>query len=496
MDKAQKKTEKIVYVVLFLIAFAVAFSSTYNPFNFRRMHVDSSVYMTIAKGITQGQLPYGDFVDNKGPFAYLLSVPGLMLGGFTGIWITELILLWVSVFFAYKTALFFGNKHFALTGTACSFAVFLAFFTVCAGTEEYSLPFLMIALYIFTRYYFSPQQTISLIELIAAGICFACAVLIRLNMFPLWAGFCAVIFIESILKRRFALLAKSVFGFCAGIIIVFAPVFLYLKLNGILDAFIYQVIRGGAAKGFSGSGVKEIAKNFFIVFNRCYSFAPLFWGIFLAIKKYKQKEFTFYAAYVLAYILTLLFLSFSSGDSHYNVALVPFFVPALASMAGNLYAALSKLNGKNRTTVFVLFLCIIFSEGLLKYLDDSVEIFTNDSGKQLINAGKMIDENTKAGDKIISLGINGYIYPFTARTAASKYIYQGSGIDLLPESRNEFLSDILNGKPAIIAIFTAETNGRYDYLPDWYAPIYVMIENEYKMITDQNGYLLFKLTGQ
>ena len=128
------------------------------------------------------------------------------------------------------------------------------------------------------------------------------------------------------------------------------------------------------------------------------------------------------------------------------------------------------------------------------YLDDLTEMFYNDSGTQLISAGKMIDENTKAGDKIISLGINGYIYPFTKREAASKYIYQGSGLDHFPAAREEFLSDILENKPAVIAIFSAD-DLRYDYLPGWYAPVYDMIADEYRLLSDENGFYLFIRSG-
>ncbi|MDR3131182.1 MAG: hypothetical protein LBU18_06515 [Treponema sp.] len=488
----QNKRDKIIYAGLFIIALAVVFSSTYNPLNFRRMHVDSSVYMTIAQGITRGQLPYRDFVDNKGPLAYLLSVPGLMLGRFTGVWVTELVLMCVSIFFAYKTALFFGSKFKALLGTVCGFVVFLAFFTVAAGTEEYSLPFLMISLYLFTKYYFSPERDIGLFELIALDICFACAVLIRLNMFPLWVGFCTVIVVESITKRRFALLGKCVFGFCLGIMIAAVPVFLYLKLNGIMADFFYQVIKGGAAQGFSASGLKQLAKNIFIVINRSYSFAPLFYGFFMLITKYKQNSFSFYLGYTFSYILMVVFLSFSSGDSHYNVALVPFFVPAFTSFVETVYAAFSGVRRRNALLVF--FLCVVFSEGLFKYLDDLTEMFYNDSGTQLIKAGKTIDENTREDDKIISLGINGYIYPFNQRKAVSKYIYQGSGIDHLPGAREEFLSDVLNNKPAVIAIFS-EDDLRYDYLPGWYAPVYAMIAAEYRLLSDEHGFYLFIRTA-
>jgi len=65
------KSNIMLYVTLFIFAFAVVFTSTYNPINLKRMHVDSSVYITISQGIIEGKLPYKDFVDNKGPLAYL-----------------------------------------------------------------------------------------------------------------------------------------------------------------------------------------------------------------------------------------------------------------------------------------------------------------------------------------------------------------------------------------------------------------------------------------
>jgi hypothetical protein len=480
------------YIILFLVVIAILLlESTYSPINFKRMHVDSSVYITIAQGITRGQLPYKDFADNKGPLAYLISVPGLYLGRFTGIWITELALMLISVFFAYKTALFFGDKYKALLGTIFTFVQLIAFLSVNAGTEEYSLPFLMISFFIFTKYFLSPKQEAGFFELVILGICFACAVMIRLNMFPLWVGFCLIVFIESIFKKHFSLLGKYVAGFFLGIIIVLIPVFLYLKLNGIIDDFLSNVIFGGVKQGFSGGSLKEFVLNFFIVFNRNYSFFPLLFGLFLIITKFKQTNFNFYTGYTISYILMMLFLSFSSGGSHYNMVLIPFFIPALIFLIDIIDSAFSVIKtNKTKNIILVLFLCFIFSSELAIYFYDLIKITLSKSSSQLVNAGKMIDDNTKSGDKIISLGYNAYIYPFTKRDAASKYIYQGSGLNQIPGARDEFLSDILTNKPAIIALFNGE-EGINQILDDWHAPIFEMIDGEYRLLSDENGFKLF-----
>jgi len=352
------KTEKKIYIWLFIIAFTVAFSSTYNPMNFRRMHVDSSVYVTISQGIIRGQLPYRDFVDNKGPFTYLLSVPGLFFGGFTGIWITELILMYVSVLFAYKIALFFGDKYKALLGTIFSFVALLVFFYLYVGTEEYSLPFLMISFFIFTKFYFSPKHDVNFGELIILGTCFSCAVLIRMNMFPLWAGFCTVIFIEEILKRRFIRLCKYISGFFIGIIIIFIPVFLYLKLNGIMDAFINQVLLAGTARGFSGGGLNATVKSFYFIISKNYSFFPLFTGLFFIIIKFKQMYFNYYVGYTFSYFLMLLFLSFSGSGSYYNLVLIPYYIPALVFLIDVLSSSFLDFKHQKVICFFFLMFCL------------------------------------------------------------------------------------------------------------------------------------------
>jgi len=484
----QNKSNSIIYIMLFFIAFLVIFSSTYNPINFRRMHVDSSVYVTIAQGITRGQLPYKDFVDNKGPLLYLLNAAGLRIGGFTGIWITELILMCISVFFAYKTALFFGDRYKAFLGTVFSFVALLAFFSLFAGTEEYTLPFLIISLFIFTKYFFSPKREICFSELIILGMCFAFAIMMRLNNFPLWVGFCLVIFVESIIKRRFVLLGKYVAGFCIGIIIVFVPLFLYLRLNGIFDLFVKQVIMGGTARGFGGATVKETVKNFFWVLNRTYSALPLCLGLFWTITNFKQKHFAYYLGYTISYFLSVLFLSVLSGGDHFNIGLIPLFIPVITFFVDIVHKEFSQK--KLHNAVLIIFFFLVFIEGATRYSYNLLKIFFDNSGEHLIRAGRMIDENTKPGDKIISLGFNGYIYPFTQRDATSKYIYQGSGLDQIPDSREEFISDILTGKPAIIALFNEE-DGIGQIMDSWHQPVFDMIETDYRILSDDNGFILY-----
>ena len=485
------KTDKIIYFGLFLVAFAVVFNSAYNPLNFRLMHVDSAAYITISQGIIRGLLPYRDFADNKGPLLYLFSAPGLFFGGFTGVWITEIIFMFVSVLFAFKTALFFGDKHKAFLGTVFSFVIFLSFYNIQAGSEEYSMPFFMISFYIFTKYFFSPKQNTNFAELLILGICFGLAIMVRLNMFYLWLGFCMIIFIESIIKRRFLELGKYISGFCLGILIALIPIFLYLKTNGILDAFFEQAVFAAAGRGFEVTNLKDITNHFYIIINRTYCTIPLIFGLFWMIKNYKQTTFYYYLAYTFTYFIIALFWAFAGagGDGiHYNMMFIPFFIPALTYVIDLVYSAFSGIKAKN-VIIFILF-CIVFSEGLTRYLYDLSKIFHNKTGIELINAGKLIDENTNPDDTIISFRYV-YIYPFTKRNIASKYFIQGAGANHIPGAKEEFISEILYKKPAIISIITDEKGG-WTYLDDWHTPILGMIEKEYRLLSKEKGFNIYK----
>jgi len=386
----------------------------------------------------------------------------------------------------------FHNPHKALFVTAFSFAALLPFFFVNAGTEEYSLPFLMISLYIFTKYYFSPKQGVSFCELIVLGICFACAIMIRLDGFTLWACFCLVVVVESIIKRRFVLLGKYVLGFCLGIIIVFIPIFFYLRTNGITEDFFVQVVSGGTARGFVKSP-KDIVKTFYGTMSNGYSFFPLVLGFYWMIINIRKPHFSYYVSYTLSCFMMLLFFSFLSADPHYNLLLIPCFIPALTFLVEMIYSAFSRKYAKNLSLVFLVVLFLfIFSEGLANYFWILAKVFhfnPDTTGTKLINAGKMIDENTKPGDKIISLGYNAYIYPFTKRTSVSKYIYQFNLLKI-PGAREDFLSDVLIGKPTVIAIFN-DVDGIGEIDRNWHDPVLEFIDNEYRLLSDENGFKLF-----
>ncbi|MDR3047685.1 MAG: hypothetical protein LBU51_08785 [Bacteroidales bacterium] len=489
IKRLTKSNLVILLGLLFTVLFVVS-KSCLSPFASGAIDYDTSVYLTIARGITEGKVPFRDFFDNKGPLTYLISAPGMLLGGLTGVWIIEFIFMCISVFFAYKTALFFGEKFSAFVGVLCSFLVFSNFFYEVAGTEEYSLAFMMISLYIFTKYYFTKNEA-KIFELVILGLCFASSILIRINMFPLWLGFCLILTIKMIAKHKISSLLKYITFFCIGIIIIIIPVMLYLYLNNALTDFIVQNLASGSSRAFQGFSLKEMIKSFFIIIEKKYCFLPLLIGSLWIIKNIHTEYIWFYVSYTISFILTVLFHAvIRTNFDHYNMVLVPFLVPVFVFCITYLYKYLSSVKYKKIAVLLMVF--ILFAMPVLKTIDDIFDFLKNKEHEReyLIAMGKEIDKNTGDGDTIISLGFNCNPYLFTNRKSASKFIYQTSGVNYYPEAQQKFLNDISKKPPAIIVIRKNEEQ-RYDYLPVWYKPIYDMIDKDYYKLDIVGNYVLF-----
>ena len=111
---------------------------------------DSSAYMYVGKGILEGEIPYLDRWDHKGPLLYVVNSLGLMLSDMWGIWLVEMIFLisWVWIAFA------LSKDDFGLIPALFSLAVVLSYFVLIdtansAGTYALTLKF--ISLYLFVR---------------------------------------------------------------------------------------------------------------------------------------------------------------------------------------------------------------------------------------------------------------------------------------------------------------------------------------------------------
>ena len=146
---------------------------------------DSSVFIYVAEGILNGQLPYLDRWDHKGPLIYLLNVIGLTFGGVPGIWLLGAMFLVGASWFAFKLT----KEAFGATAAFCSLALFLIYFDrVSEGgnlTESYALLFQFLALLLFVRMAQRNGRN-NFWLCVAIGALGAATLLLRANLIGVW----------------------------------------------------------------------------------------------------------------------------------------------------------------------------------------------------------------------------------------------------------------------------------------------------------------------
>ena len=110
---------------------------------------DASAFVYVAEGVLEGEIPYLDRWDHKGPVIYLINLLGLVIGGLWGIWFVQTAFLIGLTWLAFKVV----RQHFGVDAALFSVAVLLVYVWRLGGnlTEYYALLFQFGSLYLFGR---------------------------------------------------------------------------------------------------------------------------------------------------------------------------------------------------------------------------------------------------------------------------------------------------------------------------------------------------------
>lgn len=122
--------------VLFFSAFSVL-----RPLSETYPGVDSSVFQYVGRAMLEGQVPYRDLFDHKGPLLYLINALGWLVHGESGVWLIEIVSLWCSALLWRSTAIALGLSRRGGTVVALAgICVFAGYFDGGNLAEEYCLP--------------------------------------------------------------------------------------------------------------------------------------------------------------------------------------------------------------------------------------------------------------------------------------------------------------------------------------------------------------------
>ena len=76
-----------------------------NPFTDMKKGTDANVFEYMVRGMNNGEVPYRDMFDHKGPLFFFINWIGsiMNIGAIKGIWLCQIIAIFLAVLFTQKT---------------------------------------------------------------------------------------------------------------------------------------------------------------------------------------------------------------------------------------------------------------------------------------------------------------------------------------------------------------------------------------------------------
>ena len=103
------------------------------------------MFLTIAKGVVNGKIPYLDIYDHKGPVYFWIYAAGYFAGGRTGVFVLQCLVLFADLLLLERIADLFHADPNALIPSFL--ALFFAMFEHGGLTEEFSMPLILAGMY-------------------------------------------------------------------------------------------------------------------------------------------------------------------------------------------------------------------------------------------------------------------------------------------------------------------------------------------------------------
>ena len=455
MRKIIKYYEEIIaYMVSFIVALIFGFNSPLHPWVGSEAYTDSSVFKTVALMMEHGYMPYKDSFDHKGPILYILNWLGNRVSQYRGIWVIEIIFLSFTFYFLYKISRLTCNKGASVIVSFIALSLLFGYYEGGNLTEEYAMPCIAIAIYIFLDYLLNNK--ISKNRLVVSGICFGMVLMLRPNMISVWVVYCIAISLLLVYKRAIKEWIGFIVYFFVGVAIIVIPVAIWLVVRGDLYYCIhdyivfnmkYTSVEGGRAL------LSSKWSSFFKFFNTTV-YIVAFFSMLFHIKETKMINIS-YAIYL---ILTIVFMVMSGMSyGHYGMILVPTVIYPI-SLA---FSDIEKITEKNmQKAIFLLVslysLSMIITPNWVTIIEGIVSKYEakNDNHRSDVtnNIVNLIDDRTEENDTISVYGNWDIIYVLSNRVHATRYSYQFPIGQVMPEIMDEYMKDLQEELPNVVVI--------------------------------------------
>jgi len=438
------ETDTFIYIIFFGVCVFVLLQSPLAPYAKSIIGVDSGIYIYSARQILNGQLMYKDIVDIKGPFLYFINAFALLIFNrhLIGIWFFEVFSLFAASIIMYKTArLFAGKISSSMAVVGCLFLLMLC---LQRGnmTEEWSLPYISAALYIFADY-LKRNKPLTIVRLFILSLAFVLTFMLRANLISLWAGFGIVLLIKWVKEKKYKELIRNLSVIVLFTALCVTPFFLYFYLTGTLSDAIYWVFTFNMFEYASEINVFKSVLDTVVKI----SYVGIIIPFLIAIYMFFRDKTTVTAGILVSLVFTVLACSLGRGFWHYYVN----FIPLLVIPYSYLFTII-KDNIHKKLYIFIFILFIAFNAVLVE--KHSRRVYDNYFGKnerklKMEKLTEIIDRNTKPSDEILVNGYRAYVYLYSNRTCATRFSHTQNESAFV---RENYKSDAEKALPKLIIL--------------------------------------------
>lgn len=446
----------IVILVMAAIAFLFLTKSPMHIWKHEESGVDSSVFKTVAYMMSEGAMPYRDSFDHKGPLLYFFNYIGMLFSFYRGIWVIEFFSLLVSLCFMYKIAELQCGRFMSYLAVVAALSLLFPFFEGGNFSEEYAMPFIAAALFIFLRYYM--EKNIDRKSLFFCGFCFGAVCLLRPNLTAVWVVFCPAVLVACLWEKKVKQLPRFLIWFLAGMGSMVLPFTAWLAVRGCLTDCIECYIRFNVLYTES-AGFTQKADAFLYFMNQDMVIISFLICIYFALAKKSYLQYC-YAVFLLG---TLCLIAMSGQRyGHYGMPLVPAVVFPIASLL-----AACEREKEREVNLMALFIILWLSVSVMAplwmpHFRSVVRSYEERNDKKYSRTVQdvctIIEQNTTQDETISVFGNWDIIYLLSHRRHATRYSYQYPLCEVKEEIMEEYLRQLGEELPGMIVISRQEND--------------------------------------
>lgn len=325
--KKTRKFQKCLFLFFVCLIFMLICSGFTSPLYPHYTGLDSSVFLTVARGIVKGKIAYVDLFDHKGPVFYWMEAAGYFFGGRTGVFFLQCLLLTCDLFIIDRLSSLF---HVDLLSLAIPFfAVFFYLFQHGNLTEEFSLPMLYAGIYYELKFLLSEEERHAPGIAYFYGILLGLLAFIRLNNAFILCALLLCIIIVLIWKRQWVNLLGNLCAGILGLATIAVPICFYYYRHGALYDMVYGTFLFNLVYAKNNTHIPIFSSGFFYFLIL---FAPGAYACGVFWMKWRETKHRAYVSLLFTAVLTFVMLVYTNVYLHYYILGLPLFIVAVAAI--------------------------------------------------------------------------------------------------------------------------------------------------------------------